>query len=243
MTQSTSEEPSGQIPPLQVAAADAPSGGGAAAEHALPVTRSARYYTLGAAGGDVRELWYVLHGYGQLAAYFVRPFAGLDNTHRLIVAPEALSRFYLDDAHRRVGASWMTRADRQREIDDYLAYLNALHARIAGELADDVQVHVLGFSQGSETAARWTVFGAAAVYRLVLWGGRLPADLDLAAHRDVLCRARLTLVRGGEDTYATAERMEEEEGRLNRHLVPYHAITFEGGHRLDVDVLHALAAG
>ena len=44
--------------------------------------------------------------------------APLDDGSRLIVAPEALSRFYLGEvsqrpaSERRVGASWMTREDR-----------------------------------------------------------------------------------------------------------------------------------
>ena len=66
-----------------------------------------------------RELWYVLHGYGQLAAPFLEEFRAIDDGTRLIVAPEALSRFYEGDAQARlhkdasVGASWMTREDRE----------------------------------------------------------------------------------------------------------------------------------
>lgn len=214
------------------------------AEHALAVTRSARYYTLGTPGDGVREVWYVLHGYGQLAAYFIRHFDALAGDHRLVVAPEALSRFYLDDAHARVGASWMTREDRLREIEDYLAYLGALHARILADAAPgEVQVHVLGFSQGAETAARWVALGGLEPHRLILWGGRVPADLDLAVHAGAFRRARLTLVRGTGDAYATAERAAEEEDRLNRHVIPYQSLTFEGGHRLDAAVLRELAAG
>src|ERR671913_1620 len=94
--------------------------------HALVVPRTARYYTLGPTHGFPRELWIVCHGYGQLASRFVSQFAALDDGTRLIVAPEALSRFYLDpipkrrnEASPRVGASWMTREDRESEIADY----------------------------------------------------------------------------------------------------------------------------
>ena len=64
--------------------------------HTIVVPRTARYYTLGPTHGFPRELWFVCHGFGQLAGRFIRQFASLDDGTRLIVAPEALSRYYLD---------------------------------------------------------------------------------------------------------------------------------------------------
>ena len=62
-------------------------------EHHIQVSRTARYFTLGTAGPDTRQLWLVCHGYRQLARRFLRGFRGLDEGSRLIVAPEGLSRF------------------------------------------------------------------------------------------------------------------------------------------------------
>src|SRR5437868_12076424 len=90
-------------------------------EHFLDTTRTARYFTLGDPV-SAAELWFVGHGYGQLASRFLERFRGIDVEGRCIVAPEGLSRFYLTDTptERRVGASWMTREDRLHEIDDYV---------------------------------------------------------------------------------------------------------------------------
>ena len=87
-------------------------------EHHLAVAKTARYYSLGEPGPATRQLWFVCHGYGQLAGRFLRHFEPLDDGSRVIVAPEGLSRFYLSEspAERRVGASWMTREDRLVEI-------------------------------------------------------------------------------------------------------------------------------
>ncbi|MFW6202332.1 MAG: hypothetical protein ACOC8B_07130, partial [Gemmatimonadota bacterium] len=91
------------------------------------------------AGSAPREIWFVCHGYRQLAGRFVRRFAPLDDGNRLIVAPEALSRFYLDDdggphgPDARIGATWMTRADRENEIRDYVDYLDTLYERVFEE--------------------------------------------------------------------------------------------------------------
>ena len=59
---------------------------------------------LGALSAETREIWFVVHGYGQLAEYFIRHFRGLDDGTRYIVAPEGLSRFYVKE-WTRVGAS------------------------------------------------------------------------------------------------------------------------------------------
>lgn len=56
-------------------------------EHRIAVARTARYFTLGRAE---REVWFVLHGYGQLADRFLRHFDPIDDGTRLIVAPEGL---------------------------------------------------------------------------------------------------------------------------------------------------------
>ena len=63
---------------------------------ALEVPRTARYYTVGDRG-TARSVWLAVHGYGQLAGYFARHFAP-HAEGRLVVAPEALSRFYVGRA-------------------------------------------------------------------------------------------------------------------------------------------------
>ena len=52
-------------------------------EYRLSVTRSARYFTTGRAE---REVWFVLHGYGQLAARFLSHFESIDDGTRGVTA-------------------------------------------------------------------------------------------------------------------------------------------------------------
>ena len=63
--------------------------------------RTARYFTLGPSHGFPRELWYVCHGFGQLARRFIRHFAPLDDGTRMVVAPEGHNRYYLDPMSER----------------------------------------------------------------------------------------------------------------------------------------------
>src|SRR2546427_10238453 len=142
-------------------------GGGHLQEHHLSVARTARYFTLGEISPGVREVWFVCHGYGQLAGRFLRHFEPLADGTRLLVAPEALSRFYLEGTtgparERKGGATWMTSEDRLSEIDDYVRYLDALHAEgFARVERGAVTRPLLGFSQAPATACRGSGTGGA----------------------------------------------------------------------------------
>jgi len=214
-------------------------------EHHLSVSRTARYFTLGEGGPATREVWIVLHGYGQLAGRFLRQFDSLAaKGKRLLVAPEGLSRFYLESSLQgshgdKVGATWMTREDRLAEIADYVGYLDALQADLFSRRdRGAVSLSVLGFSQGTATASRWAALGAgAAPDRLILWGGEVPPDLDLAAAAERLRRVRLSLVVGDADEYITPKILARDEARLREHGIPYQVRRFAGGHTIDADVL------
>src|SRR5437763_687904 len=104
-------------------------------EARIEVPRSARYFLLGDRPGDVEEIWFVLHGIGQLASAFIAYFADLDDGRRMVVAPEALNRYYtapisVPSSERPVGATWMTKEDRDAEIRDYTRYLDLVHQRV-----------------------------------------------------------------------------------------------------------------
>src|SRR5437867_4143583 len=209
-------------------------------EHSLSTSRTARYFTLGHPT-DARELWFVCHGYGQLASRFLEHFRSLDTQGRCIVAPEGLSRFYLTEhpTERRVGASWMTKEDRLHEIDDYVRYLDALYDHVA---TGKEKVTALGFSQGSATACRWTMLGAARIDRLIVWGGEVPPDPDLGERRaaERLRHARLTLVYGHRDEFFTPKIVIATEARLRDHEIPYELVSFEGGHEIHPATLRKL---
>lgn len=211
-------------------------------EHHLSVTKTARYYTLGRPGGQVEQLWFVLHGYGQLAQYFIKSFDVLDDGRKWVVAPEGLSRFYLNGFSGRIGATWMTREDRLHEIDDYLHYLDAVYREVMQRIAvPDVQVVLLGFSQGSATACRWATRGQVKPARLILWAGLIPPELKDEAQLAKLRQMELTLVLGEKDPLADPETIEKQQAFVTRHRIPVHIHTFAGGHEIDPEVLKQLS--
>jgi len=209
--------------------------------HQLEVARTARYLTLGRMEGPLDEVWFLFHGYGQLASEFLGHARALARDRRLLVVPEALSRFYHED-HKTVGASWMTREDRLAEIDDYVGYLDRLHHRIfEGRHRSEARLRILGYSQGVATAARWAARGKGDADELVIWGSPLPHDLDDEAMAR-LRRMRVTLVGGSRDPFLTEEHLEQQSSVLRRHAIAFEVKRFDGGHRLDDDTLRALDA-
>jgi predicted esterase len=216
-------------------------------EQHLSIARTARYYTLGTGEASVQEVWFACHGYGQLARYFLRRFASLDDGTRLIVAPEALSRFYLENpgpshANARVGATWMTREDRLSEIQDYVNYLDRLSERVLAPLdRAHTRVVLLGFSQGVATACRWAAFGKVAADALVLWAQGLPPDLDLGQAGERLRQLRLWLVAGEQDPALPAATLAAQHRQLEENGIPHEMVTFPGGHVVEGAVLADIA--
>ena len=212
-------------------------------EHHLSVPRTARYFTLGEQVPAPAEIWMVCHGYGQLAERFLERLTPLDDGRRLIVAPEALSRFYVAGTgtpDSKVGASWMTREDRLSEIEDYVRYLDAVFD-VACRPVDrgGAKLTVFGFSQGTATASRWAMRSKPRVDRLILWAGLLPPDVEPGAHRRALNAVDLTLVVGDHDDPVVAG-LADQRAALDAAGVRYRVVTFAGDHRIDTDTLRLL---
>ena len=212
-----------------------------ATRHQLPVQRTARYYISDplVPGAD---LWYVLHGYGQLAADFIHALAGLRDdreSHRILVAPEGLSRFYLSGTRGSVGASWMTRDSREEEIRDYVSYLDTLRETLleTQRAAEPGKEFVLGFSQGTATASRWVAEGAAHPDALVLWGGTVPPDITEDGLEALKRVPRRIIAFGDNDRYADEDRIRRELDTLNDREIPFEILRFAGGHELPAPAL------
>ncbi|RIJ33504.1 alpha/beta hydrolase [Pontibacter oryzae] len=206
-------------------------------EHNLTVPRTARYYTLGTPSESITDLWIVCHGYGQLARYFLRHFSVLDNGHTLVVAPEALSRFYLDGFSGRVGATWMTKEDRLSEIEDQAAYLNLLLKEQLAQLPENVRITVLGFSQGGATVSRWLATQQVPVHRLILWAASFPEDIDFATGKAAFTNLPVAMVYGTEDEFITPETLQRKQQLMQELGIAPQVYTFEGSHTLHPETL------
>jgi predicted esterase len=211
-------------------------------EHRIQTTRRARYYTIGG-GPSVDEVWIVLHGPGQLASEFINYFKSIATPSRLVVAPEALNHFSVEPGtsgrtkDAMVGATWMTRLDREHDIADYVDFLDAVWGETAARAA---RVVTLGFSQGVATACRWIAQGTSRVDRLVAWAGQLPPDVNPKEFAKL--SHGLTLVVGTTDEYAAWIAEGNNSGRLESVGIKPEVVTFDGGHRMDRVTLDRISA-
>lgn len=207
----------------------------------LKVERTARYSTYGTLSEKTEHVWWVCHGYGQLARYFLKKFEVLNPEKHFVIAPEALSHFYLE-GYQRVGASWITKENRLSEIEDYLNYLNQVHKQITE--ADNFPVNadslVLGFSQGVATAVRWVYDQKINCDHLVMWAGGFPFDVDFTRTKSVLGNSSLSFIRGSQDRIFTSNQFETEQQKMKDEKISPKILTYEGKHELNGEILQSL---
>jgi predicted esterase len=211
--------------------------------------RSARYASIGASPERARRVWFALHGYGQLAARFLRPFAGIVPDDTMVVAPEGLSRFYLempnpDGSHlQRVGATWMTREGRELDIADTVRWLDVVYDDVMGpslQRGKPVVCGVLGFSQGVATASRWVADGAIRPASFVAWAGSLASDVQHERFASRLAGCTVTMVTGEDDRFVTPALHDAALRGMRGYHADVRQIRFAGEHALDPGVLTML---
>lgn len=109
----------------------------------LTIEKTAKIATWG--NSHAPNVWFCLHGYGQLSEYFIKGFENLDPNEHYVIAPEGLHRFYLRGTSGRVGASWMTKEERLDDINDYVKYLDQVYDEVIDSNLNQ-KIIVLGLS-------------------------------------------------------------------------------------------------
>ena len=121
----------------------------------IKTSKTARVYFSNNITSKTEEIVFAIHGYAQLGKYFIKKFDSIISDNRVVVVPEALNKFYWNGMNGRVVASWMTKEDRESEIDDYIEYLNQVYEIVTKKAKKNVKITVFGFSQGTATSSRW----------------------------------------------------------------------------------------
>lgn len=210
------------------------------AQGKLKVQKTARYFTSGNLSQQTKNVWVVLHGYGQLANYFLLKFENLVNPTTCVIAPEGLNRFYIRGVEGRVKATWMTKEDRLDDIEDYVNYLNQLTTEIILKQAPNAKIHVIGFSQGGATASRWLAAGQHHASTLVFWASTFPRDTDFNLTAQTLKNTQVIVVVGDKDEFINEERLKESTDNLNAKGIQFDLIRFKGNHTIEPAVFSQL---
>lgn len=182
---------------------------------------------------DHEHVLIALHGYGQLAKFFLRKFHGLQSSCR-VLAPEGPHRFYLQGSNGRVGASWMTKEARELDINDNLIWLNALLTELRKSNSPK-KITLLGFSQGAATAARWYQQNPSAFKQLILWAAVFPPDIVAGSFAT---EKPLHFVLGTEDEFYQSEAAEQLKEAYK--TLGFEVHSFNGKHDIEQGVLSAI---
>ena len=200
----------------------------------IQINKTAKYVTYGNPN-TAKTILFALHGYGQLVEFFIRKFNVLNENEYFVVAPEGLHRFYLKGASGRVGASWMTKEERQSDIDDYINYLDLLFDEVSAKYNFENKI-LLGFSQGGATASRWHNLGCFKADKFVLWAAVFPSDMA-SEFSNNFQNSTNYFVLGDEDEYLTIEQGEDSVKELNDSNIQFKFVKFLGKHNIDAKTL------
>lgn len=166
------------------------------------------------------------HGYGENAERHLAELVRIPGTGRwLVAAVQALHPFYTRT--QEVVASWMTRFDRERAIEDNIAYVASVVERLRDRTPSGGPLVFAGFSQGVAMAYRAAAGSGALCSGVIALGGDVPPEIpdrDLAALPPVLVGA------GVGESFYTPSKLNADIARLRAVGVDARPAPYAGGH-------------
>jgi predicted esterase len=203
-------------------------------QYAITIPKTARYFQLGEITSSTKQIWIVLHGYAQLANYFIKWFEPILDEETVIIAPEGLHRFYWQGFSGKVVASWMTKEDRESDIHDYINFLDEVMDRVKERMVNpETKIIAFGFSQGVASVSRW-VFNSVRHQpdELVLWAGLFPSDFALENGGAYQPQKPIYVLFGDEDEFYREYDQDQLRQQLLSYPFEFEFISYKGGHKV-----------
>ena len=209
-------------------------------EKEVSYTTTNSYATLNNLTTETKNVWFVCHGMGYLSKYFLRYFKELNSKENYIIAPQAPSKYYLNNKFTHIGASWLTRENTIAETKNVITYLNKVY--LAENIPEHCNFIVLGYSQGVSVVTRWLAKEKIECNHIVLYAGTVPKELS---NTDFIYlnnnKTKTTYIVGNEDAYFNDERKNLEKTRIKNIIDPNtNFITFKGAHEVKKEIINSL---
>jgi len=197
------------------------------------------YSTLNELSDKTKNVWMVFHGIGYLSRYFLKYFDELAADENYIIAPQAPSKYYLNNEYKHVGASWLTKDTTHIAMGNVLNYLDNIYKKES--VPEHCNLVILGFSQGVSVAMRWVARSKINCNQMVLYAGGIPVELKFNDFAFLAKTTKLKVIVGDADEYLTPERMQLEKLKIES-LFPGRAelITFAGKHEIKKALINEL---
>lgn len=199
--------------------------------------KTARYFTLGNLDENTTTIYFALHGYAQTADDFLNSLSNLFNENTFIVAPEALSRFYWKDFSSKPVASWMTKLEREDDINDNIEYLNKLYLQIIKKVnLKNATINYIGFSQGTATLSRWLYSDLIKADNVFFYAGDLAKELELIKSKNFK-NATIHYIYGNNDFFITENNIKELINLFKLNKINLKVYSFKGSHKISEEAL------
>ena len=204
----------------------------------ISIPKTHKYSQLGEFSEKTNTVWIVLHGYGMLSEFFIKKFECILNEKTVVIAPEGSNRFYLNNNYSRVGASWMTKVDKEKDIEDNISFIETLYTKIVDDIGhNNFKLKTLGFSQGGATLVRWIMSNSIKVDSLILWGSDIPQDSLTNQNKSRWSSINIKIVIGKKDEYISDENKKKVIDAVNSYGLSYKLIEYDGPHKIIESVL------
>ncbi|GGD37699.1 alpha/beta hydrolase [Muriicola marianensis] len=210
-----------------------------AEKHTVSYTSVNSFESLNRLNPETKYIWFAFHGMGHLSKYFLKYFEGLDPKLHYLITPQAPSKYYLNGQFKHVGASWLTKEDTAREMENILSYLDAIMDNIS--LPVNAERIVFGYSQGVSIALRWVVKRKVRCDHLILYAGGIPEEILPSEVTHLREKTRIKIIVGDNDEYITPERWEKEKEKIEALFQGKAEIeVFDGKHEIKKEIINTL---
>lgn len=198
------------------------------------------YSTLNSLTSTTKNVWFVCHGMGYLSRYFLKYFSELSADENYIIAPQAQSKYYVPPKFTHVGASWLTKEHTIKETENVMRYFDAVFE--FEEIPKDVNLIVLGYSQGVSVALRYVAKHQLHCSKIAILSGGIPKELVADDFKFLHKETKISLIYGTHDAYLNEDRILLEKnrafelfGNLDLQIIP-----FEGTHEVKKEYINNL---
>ena len=203
----------------------------------LDISYKAPYFKVGSINEMTKNIWFIFHGYGQLADEFAKQFSELISEENCLIFPQGLSRFYLKGIGNKIGSNWMTSQDRDIDIANYLSYINQIFKHEVEASLENIKLNILGFSQGGHTASRWIYNSNITYNKFVLWGSNLTHEIDQKRISDSFSHGKNLVIIGDQDRFINSDRLRKMRLKYEKIGFNYQTIEYHGEHDIYPEIL------
>ncbi len=196
------------------------------------------YSTLNLLTEKTKNVWFICHGMGYLSRFFLKYFKELNPDENYIIAPQAQSKYYIPPKFKHVGASWLTKENTIKETENVLNFFDTIWE--AEKPSNNLNIIVLGYSQGVSVAMRWVAKRKINCSQLVILSGGIPKELTKQSFT-FMKNTKVSHIYGTKDEYLDNNRITYETER-SKELFGNQVtvIPFDGPHQVNMELINKL---